>query len=526
MESRLSQPVHTVTIDETEDEISLGRIFGTLWSYRRVIEVGVAIVMGVFVMLALAGFMLLPRERLSSIGFRLLFDGVDDAKYPNNTKFATSDLISTPVLTEVYFKNDLGRYISSFEKFKNSVFIRDANRDLELLDLEYAGRLADQKLATVDRDRIESEYKDKRRSLTAPFYALTMRRNEWLTTVPPALTEKVLKDTLSTWAQQVDTKKGALKYNIPMYTRASIPLDLIEHEDYLIAADVLRSKTVGMTDTMDQIARLPGVSAFRAGPDHLALGEIRASLNDTLRFRLMPLIATITQSGATTDAKRLRAYVENQLAQAKARQAEQQRRADTLQSSLATYQGEKAFSNQTAAVVGAAPRPGQTQAGVDQSVIPQVSESFLDRIMDLSKQNTDVKYRQDMVEKIVEEGMLASALGRDIAYYTELLQHLPAGGPGNGEAIRASMKGVYDSVAKTLDQINMFYSELSDQNLNSQGTLYAITDPFSDFTQREFGWQSMVMYGALTFLMALFFVPLGCLVHHTTIASRRRAPTT
>jgi hypothetical protein len=522
MDSRLSQPVHTVTIDEAEDELSLGRIFGTLWSYRRVIEVGVTIVMGVFVMLALAGFMLLPRERLSSIGFRLVFDGVDDAKYPNNTKFATSDIISTPVLTEVYNKDDLGRYINNFEKFKNSVFIRDANRDLELLDLEYAGRLADQKLATVDRDRIESEYKDKRKALTAPFYSLTLRRNEWLTTLPAALTEKILKDTLSTWAQQVDTKKGALKYNIPMYTRASLPLDLIEHEDYLIAADVLRSKTVAMQDTMDQINRLPGVSAFRAGPEHLALGEIRASLNDTLRFRLMPLIATITQSGATTDGKRLRAYIENQLAQAKARQAEQQKRVETLQSSLAAYQGEKAFSNQAATVLGAASRPGQQQ-GSDQSVIPQVSESFLDRIMDLSKQNTDVKYRQDMVEKIVEEGMSASALVRDIAYYTELLQHLPAGSSGNAEAIRTSMKAVYDAVAKNLDQINMFYSELSAQNLNSQGTLYQITDPFSDFTQREFGWQMIVMYGALTFLLALFFVPLGCLVHHTTVASRRPA---
>ena len=104
-----------------------------------------------------------------------------------------------------------------------------------------------------------------------------------------------------------------------------------------------------------------------------------------------------------------------------------------------------------------------------------------------------------------------------------MLQHLPAGSAGNGEAIRASMKVVYDAVAKNLDQINMFYSELSAQNLNSQGTLYVITDPFSDFTQREFGSQLIVMYGALTFLLALFFVPLGCLIHHTTVASRRSA---
>src|SRR5262249_61882534 len=306
-----------------------------------------------------------------------------NSKYPNDTKFATSDIIATPVLAEVYAKDDLSRYIGTFEKFKNSIFIRDANRDLELLDLEYSGRLSDQKLAPVDRARLESEYKDKRKAMAAPFYSLTLDRNEWITKMPPAMAEKVLRDTLATWADQVDKRKGGLKYNILMYTRASVPLDLVEHEDYLIAADVLRSRTVAMQDLLDQVGRLPGAAALRAGPEHLSLGEIRAGLTETLRFRLQPLIATITQDGATTDAKRLRAYVENQLAQAKDGQAEQQRRADTLQRSLATYTGERTYVSPPTV---AQQQPRQAAPDQGASVIPQVSDSFLDRIMDLSRQ--------------------------------------------------------------------------------------------------------------------------------------------
>src|SRR4030095_12787437 len=98
--------------------------------------------------------------------------------YPNETRFATSDIIATPVLAEVFKQNQLSRYISTFEDFKNSIFVRDANRDLELLDLEYSGRLADQKLAPVDRARIETEYKDKRKAMAAPFYSLTPRARE------------------------------------------------------------------------------------------------------------------------------------------------------------------------------------------------------------------------------------------------------------------------------------------------------------------------------------------------------------
>ena len=519
MDSRHSHPVHSVPLDESQDEVSLERIFTTLWSYRKVIEAGIAIVMGVYIVLALTGFMLLPRERLASVGFRLVFEGVDNSTYPNGNYFSTTDIIATPVLMEVYAKNELARY-GSFEALKNSIFVRDANRDLELLDLEYSARLSDQKLAPVDRARIETEYKDKRRSMRAPYYSLTLRRHEWITKMPPAITEKVLKDTLSTWAEQVSIRKGALKYNIQMYTRASVPVDLVENEDFLIAADVLRAKTVAMIETVDQIGKLPGSAAFRAGPERLSLGEIRASLSDTQRFRLQPLIASIVQSGATTDPRRLRVYVENQFAQARARQAEAQRRVDTLQRSLAAYTGEKTFAQSPLVVTQQ--RSGQPDQG--STVIPQVSDTFLDRIMDLSRQNNDTKYRQEMTEKIIEEGMTATAQGRDVPYYEELLQHLPSGGfnAAAGAAIRISAKGVYDQLTKTIDQVNTFYVDLSAQNLNAQSMLYAQAEPFMDYSQRSLAPGSILMYGVLTFLLSLFLVPLACLAHHATLGRRRQ----
>ena len=520
MDSRLPHPVHTVPIEETQDEVSLERIFSTLWSYRRVIEAGIAIILGVYIVLALAGFMLLPRERLATVGFRLVFDGVDESKYPNKLNFATSDIIETPVLAEVFAKDELSRYVGTFETFKNSIFVRDANHDLELLDLEYSSRLSDQKLAPVDRARMEAEYKDKRKAMAAPYYTLNLRRNEWITSMPSAMVEKTLKDTLATWAQQADTRKGALKYNIPLYTRASVPLDLVEHEDYLIAADVLRSRTLGMLETVDSILKLPGAAALRVGADHLSLGEIRTGVNDTLRFRLQPLIATIIQSGATTDAKRLRVYVENQLAQASERQSEAQRRVDTLRQSLATYVGDKTFANQAAIAV---PQSQRTAPG-EQNVIPQVSDSFLDRIMDLSRQNADMKYRQEMTQRIIDEGLAASAVGRDVPYYQDLLRRVPTATPSSVEAasIRAATRSVYDQITKAIDQVNTFYVELSAQNLNAQSAMFTISEPFNDRWQRSLQASSILMYGMLTFLLALFLVPLGCLLHHATVGQRRQ----
>ncbi len=88
--------------------------------------------------------------------------------------------------------------------------------------------------------------------------------------------------------------------------------------------------------------------------------------------------------------------------------------------------------------------------------------------------------------------------------------------------IRAATKAVYDQITKSIDQVNTFYAELSAQNLFAQSSLYTITDPFLDYSQRALSPQMIMMYGLLTFLLALFLVPLGCLLHHATVGRKRQ----
>jgi hypothetical protein len=75
-------------------------------------------------------------------------------------------------------------------------------------------------------------------------------------------------------------------------------------------------------------------------------------------------------------------------------------------------------------------------------------------------------------------------------------------------------KDAMDGVLKALDQINAVYKELSAQNLNPRTMLYTITDPFSTRTDRALTSRSAAMYGALTFFLALFLAPIGCLIHN------------
>jgi hypothetical protein len=509
--------------DYAEEEISLKPIIRILWSYRKRMEIAFGAVVAVLIIVVLCGFLFVPNEKVASITFRLVFEGVDKGKYPNGTAFSTAEIIATPVLSEVYANNKLATYFSSFEDFKNSIFMMEANPDVQLLDYEYQTKLSDTKMTPVERARIEAEYKKKRESLSAPIYSLNFRRQGHAAAVPTVLLDKVMQDILATWAKQADQRKGALKYNIPVYSQNILQKDFIESEDYVIGIDILRAKIVRILSSVDQILTLPGASVVRIGPERISLREVRANLEDIARFKLQPLVGMIRASGLSKNPKLLVTYLENQLFQIKLDRDEEHKKIQVLQDGLRTYMSERGGIPVKGAQGAESASSASRMAPLDTpALIPQFGESFLDRIVTFSQQNSDVKYRQELVDKILAEGIPSATLEKEAAYYEDLIKSVK-GFEGNRahstneaaaeQAVKGTVAAI-DEVVKALNQIGSIYQELCTQNLNPQTVLYSITSPFISRTERLFTLRTAALYGALTLFLALILVPIGCLIHN------------
>jgi hypothetical protein len=510
-----AQPHHV------EQEISFKPMFRILSSYRKWIGIALGAVVTALVITLVVGYLSAPCERFASVTFRLLFEGVDKGQYPNGMAFSIAEIVSTPVLTEVYASNRVEPYIPDFESFKNSIFMIEANPEVGLLDSAYQARLSDPKLTPVDRARIEDEFRKKRQSLNAPIYSLNFRRGDRAVTMPASLLDKVLGDVLATWARQADQRKGALKYNIPIYSRNILQKEFILAADYIVALDILRTQILRIERSLDELSELPGAAVVRVGPERISLREVKANLEDILRFKLQPLTGIIHSSGISKDPKFLLSYMENQLSQVKLQRAEELTKVKTLQDSLRIYMSERALLPSQGTPAGATAShpagPLETPA-----LIPQFSESFLDRLTALATQNTDVEYRQDLTDRIIKEGMPTATLDKEVMYYEDMIKTLKgAGGGGSSseksaaiQSIKARLDDVMGDVSKAIDQINAIYLELSTQNLNPQTFLYRVTNPFSTRTERAYSLRLAVLYSALTLFLALILVPIGCLVHH------------
>jgi hypothetical protein len=500
--------------DYVGDEISLKPYFETLWSYRGVIGVAFVGVAALYLVGVLLVFLIAPAERLGSIQFRLLFDGAEKGEYPNGSRFSASEIVAGPVLTEVFRANELQRF-GKYSDFQDSVFVLPWNLDLELLAYEYRARLADTRLGAVDRARVEEEFRKRRGAIVDPVYTISMRREERLTTLPRDLMNKVLLDTLSVWAKQAEERKGATKYDVDVLSPSILQRETLDREEYLVAIDILRAKSSRVLATINEIAKLPGAQTVRVGEERLTLADVRAGLEDVIRFKLEPLLGLIRSEGITKNPRALSLYANNQLFQLRQEQQESAARVQALQASVREFSAQGGLSaGDTKA--GAAGSAGGAGSG---AVTPQLDQSFLDRIMGLSTAKDDSEYKRKLIDRVIVESEKMAARGREAAYYDDLARELrtPSRSVGSPEMV-ALIKGrsaeAFNEIVKAIEQTAMIYKEISTLNLNPSTTLFTVTAPFTERTQWPLTLRTVTLYFVLFLMLTLIVLPVGCLMHH------------
>lgn len=510
---------HDLFTEEPEESFPLQPALQTLWAYRRAMGVALGAVIALFVVAILVAYLVAPKERLASQGFQLTFDGAEQDRFPNGMRFSTADIVSTPVLSEVYRINDLARYLT-FSDFKDSVFVLQANPDLELLSYEYQTKLVDTRLTPVERGRLEEEFRRKRDSLKSAQYSLNLRVTEYALRIPTELMAKTLQDTLSTWAQQAADRKGAIRYTIPVLSKNVMAKEFLTAEDYSIAVDILRSKTERVLRNISEIAELPGASAARIGDDQISLAEVRVRLEDVLRFKLEPLSGRIRASGLSRDPAAIERYFDSRLFQVQLEREEVAQRVKALQDAQRAY-----FQK------GGMPATEPGGAPAASSVTPQLGESFIDRLLELSSESTDLVYRQRLTDRIITEGVRLADLSKQVQYYESMKRSFsgPHRGPDPAIAqeVTAATDQAFHSISAAMDLVGELYKRIAEQNLNPAGVLYANTTPFLDRTTASLTLRTALFYFVATLFVALILIPLSALSHayfRQSISPRSVAP--
>lgn len=506
-----------------DDKISLKPYLETIWCYRSIVAASMVIAAAAFTIAVLGVWLWFPRERIASLRFRLMFNGAAHGTYPNGSPFSPAEIVDAPIVTYVFTQNDLQRY-GSYEDFKAGLFVERSSLEMEHLMSDYAVRLSDPKLGAVDRVKFESEFASRRESIVDPSYALSLRSSERFRRLPPQLGQKVLTELLSHWAQEAEVRKGVLKANVTILSNKLISHESLDNDDYLIAADSLRAKAIRILRTIDELEKLPGSMTFRAGKDKTSLAEIRAVLEDCVRFELEPLLGMIRSEGITKNARQLALYASNMVFQLKLDKKEIENWAEALRVALREYSSPGASYATTATARATTPPSGGTRpGGVDGSTsAPQMSEAFLDRMekMYAVSQKGELEYRRKLTDQVIMESRQAATYDKDLAYYEDLAQATrgsgdrASGSPELIKLIKERSLNAFELISKSTSDLSSFYQELSTLNLGAAARLYTITTPYAEKIAQSLSPKAVAVAFALVMMMTLVLVPIGCLIHH------------
>lgn len=492
---------------------SLKPVAIAIWALRRIIVLALLVTLVVFSVVAGLTYLRQPVVRTVSVAFRPTFDGASVGRYPSGIVYAPSDVISSPVLSTVFDKNRLLRF-TSFEMFANSLSVIQAGTAAELLATEYRAKMAAPNLTAVDYARLEEEYRSRARGLQLE-YVLTSVSPPSGWGIPTVLMEKALNDVLTTWAQQAVELRGAVSYPQELMTAAGLGFENLHRLDILQRVDVVRAKTRRLITSIAQIQQLPGGGVMRGGPQNLSLPEIRARLEDLLRYRLEPAYGEIRSAGLITNTGSTQRYVAEQLRRAERDAQEATSRKLALEATFKAY---------TETGDAAATARGAEQSAAPPMASPQLSDSLLDRLMALGRKSEDLGFRQDLTRRIEGESLSAVTFNREVDFYRAVLNSA-AGNGANPDEVMASIDQAITTVTESANQTVDLYRRISAHNLNPEGQIYAVTGPFFSRTERALSLKEVFTYLMITLLIVFIVSCAVALVYFFTgVELRSRRP--
>lgn len=511
-------------VAEHEERIPLSQFLQVFRRYRIAIGVSLAAILGALILLLVPYVLLQPARRITTMNFHLQFAGADNGKYPNGTTFSTADILANPVLLAVYKANRLEDYIP-FSEFSRSVFILETSRAYENLNREYELKLRDPKLTTIDRERIEREYRDKLAGLgkldhSINFVAPTRVRN-----IPTPVIRKALGDILSQWAAQAERDKRVFQFAVPVLS-ANILRRPVTDESFFRRLLLLRHRLAVLIANIEGLeTAVPAAAIVRAGAERISLAEIRLDLQDIGRYDIDPLIAVAHTAGLTGTRESAMRVLQAQLEFDRRALSAARARETALRNAFQTYEAGAARAPESDRPN--APASSGAVAENGDAITAQLGESFLDRIVDLSNRSADREYRQQLITDMRNAALEVAPLEAIVAYDESLIAQLQTSAFGADRATAADVQRRWTEITSRVEnavrQMNAIYAEAS-QQMNAETELYRITSPAATRVERPTSHARLLLIALLVVVGSIPLILAGCLLHdRLTSTSAERA---
>lgn len=444
-----------------------------------------------------------PVRRTFSQEFRPVFAGSDVGLYPNGEAFAPTD-ITAPIIVEQVHTSIGGAEYCTVDEFRSGLLVEQWSDESRWLDLEYQAVLSDTGLTSVDRQRLEREYADRRAAIPVG-YRLSFVVPAACRAMPDEIAVKVVLDVLGVWAELSDVRRGVLRHRVDVPTPELLDAGEGLEQQGLVRADLLRAALTKVAKRVDEVLETPGATSIRFAGTRESFAQISHQLTDLVRTRLEPLMIRV---GRSTLAESL-PWTTETAARAALDQAEAEGRVRTFEQALAQYSGTASPGPRPSTPASSSTRSPSSDV---QTLSPQIDQTFIDRIVELSQANAE--FRQKLTESLIEANLAAVEAARTTGYYERLLTSMAATARGSAspwprlspQEIADRLDAIADEGKALTARFNELFDEFSRVSFRPAAGLFQTVKPVNRELHRGFRLIDVALLSVGVFLAALVLI--------------------
>ncbi|MFY9180127.1 MAG: hypothetical protein WAO12_10170 [Venatoribacter sp.] len=506
--SQLQQHSTNTQLAIADDEIDLRDLLKKIWATRIAVIKALFIVLSFYVIFVGAKFFLLTEKtvRYSQI-YDLTFEGLSKGKFPNGSHFVLSDITSPTVLNRVYQQNNLEAQSINLTDFRNGVNVQPYARNIEFIRAKYESRLADKKLDPIAindlQKRMENEIKAAQSSSIEVSLTLTRPNN-----IDAVLATKVIADIVNTWAERAIVEQGVLKANVAVYSDRIFSNERFENLDYLLGMELLLNSIKLVRNNIASLREQPNANTLVDDQSGFTLVDLDKAMQDIASYDIRQIIDPIKELGISRNPEIVKLYFERRLVDLQEEQKQWKARAEATRAIL---NGEiRVDQNATSSTITSS-----------NNMVPQLGDAFLDRLLEVSRQGSNLEFRQNLTKEVLKYQNRSIDLQQEITEIQRTLKGL--NGKDKDSNIRLTyVKAVQEQLPVVLENLreytrvmNRMYEKQGKQNagyisqlITAQGGTFNI-----QATRIVTGQDLKIL--ALLLVMTVFIVGFAAMVRQT-----------
>ncbi|HRL93825.1 MAG TPA: hypothetical protein PK873_09695 [Pseudomonas sp.] len=430
------------SIQRYSDEIDLGDLMLRIWATRVYVVKAVLAVLALFTLYIGVSYMLSEKTVRYSQVFDLAFEGLRKGEFPNGSAFMLSDITSPTVLNRVYRQNNLEAHGLKIDDFRRGVTIQPYAPDYALIRSKYEARLTDKKLTPTDIAELQKQMANELEAAQSGSLIITLILPEQRS-LTSDLAQKILLDIPSSWADRAINEQGVLKPNVPVYSERIFDKKRFENLDYLLGMDLILNSIKLVRSNITSLKGQPNASTLVDDESGFTLVDLDKAIQDVADYDIRQIIDPIKELGISRNPEVVKLYYTRRLADLEQEQKLWKDRAEVIRRVLAGYSSDKG-SSPTAV------------SGNQNNMVPQLGDAFLDRLLEVSRQGSDLEFRQKLTQEVLKYENQSIDLEQQIAEIKRVLATM-SNGQGTDQKLRdVYVKTVEEQLPSVLDNLREY----------------------------------------------------------------------